>query len=478
MEDKENKLTGASQNPYKGLYSYEEKDKDLFYGRETEAKDLFKLVKHNFLTVLFGKSGIGKTSLINAGLFPRIRENEYLPIKVRLDYSSSAPGLFDQVRETIQKEIKRYNIEEKEREGETQAKAFGPGETLWEYFHRVIHLDASGSIVITPVLVFDQFEEIFTLGKNHKGVDVLMDELYYLIENQFPDSLKKRILKGEGEFFYGDVKPNVRVILSLREDYLPHLNSLKSRVPSIDRVLFRVIHLNGKQGREIIGLPGGITDNNLIDDIIRMFYPGDSDEEIPDEKLEIEPSILSLLCFQLLEKEKEGTAFITKTDKDQILADFYHSVIDAFPKKVENFIESKLLTEGGFRTPLYLERNHPLRETVDTLVDRRILRKVHYGGKEHIEIIHDVLASAIKERRYKKRVDEKRIERLKWILFFVLALAFLGMSAATVLMIFFGFGDPRREVRNFLFIVFIVEISIVVLALFKTLWGLKKEIKE
>ena len=92
------------KNPFKGLYYYEEADKDIFHGRDNESSELFDLVTLNGLTVVFGKSGIGKTSLLNAGLFPLLRGN-FLPVKLRLDYSDSGLPLIDQVPDEVKKRI-------------------------------------------------------------------------------------------------------------------------------------------------------------------------------------------------------------------------------------------------------------------------------------------------------------------------------------------------------------------------------------
>jgi WD40 repeat protein len=460
-ENNEIKEKEKPGNPYKGLFSYEEKDARMFYGRNRERKNLFKLVNHNFLTVIFGKSGIGKTSLINAGLFPALREGGFLPIRLRPDYSPAAPPLSEQVHETISAEIEKHRIIVTEINGGGEATPLRADETLWEYFHRVRHMEnvAKGSgdpgtgKEIVPVLVFDQFEEVFTLGRNHRDTDAFLDELYFLVENQFPDSIKKRMADEADElvYTYRDVKPHVRVIVSLREDYLPHLNSLKTRIPSITGVTFRVLHLDGRQGREIIGMPGGIRDEHTIRGILRMFYPEDipEGEEIADEKLEIEPSILSLLCFQLLEKEDAG--LLTGRDRDRILADFYDSVAAEFPPEVETFVESKLLTEGGFRTPFYLERTHPLKESIDKLEDRRVLRKVHYGEKEYVEIIHDVLAPVIREKRNKRLAEKRKRElqeelkkRNKKIINRVVVIA----GIVSVILAFYAFVQKNRADRH------------------------------
>ncbi len=420
------------KNPYKGLFSYEEGDENVFYGRGRETQGLFQLVSFNFLTVVFGKAGIGKTSLLNAGVFPKLREEAFLPIRVRLNYSPDAPPLKEQIRRVIAAEIQkkgvRIRVRKPGKEGSEPAEPFAPDETLWEYFHRVIHWAPSAETTITPVLVLDQFEELFTLGKDHKDRDDLVDELYWLIENQFPTPHKERILKGrngEKRFSFSTARPEVRVIISLREDYLAHLNGLKSRIASIDRNLFRVLYLNGQQAREVIGMPEGFRDQQVINDILRQFHPKGTPagKTIPDEKLEIEPSLLSLLCHQLFEKQAVGT--VTKADLDRVLEAFYDSVMKPFPVVVKRFIESKLLTEGGFRTPFYLEPGHRLRDAIDKLVDRRVLRRFHDGNKEYIEIIHDVLAPVINEKR------NRRSKRTKNVIIAVLSLLLLVFACLT-----------------------------------------------
>ncbi len=425
---RKNKPGGPQKNPYKGLFYYEESDRELFYGRETERKKLSRLVEHNLLTVVFGKSGIGKTSLLNAGLFPKLRDNHFLPIRLRPDYSSAASPFREQIRTVITGELKKSGVHETGKE-EGEARPFAPGETLWEYFHRSDHKDETGKR-ITPVLVFDQFEEVFTLGRNRRGIHELIDELYYLIEDQVPDAVNEQMLTEEREFPYTGTPLDVRVVISLREDYLPDLNTLKSRFPSIDRVMFRVTRLNGKQAREIIGMPGGIRDEQVINSILHVFQPGGE-----DEKLEIEPSILSLLCFQLF--EKQDVELITKTDRDKILTDFYESVLKKFPVDVNKFIESKLLTEGGSLTPFYLEPGHRLRDSIDGLINQRVIRKVYYGEKEHVEIIHDVLAPIIKEKR------NRRVKKTKNV-----AIAILSFALAIFIVLAFYAYHQKREAER------------------------------
>src|SRR5690242_5948328 len=85
-------------NPWIGLDSYTESARGYFYGRETETDELSRLVRRQTLTVLFGQSGLGKSSLLQAGLFPLLRETDHLPLYLRLDHATGAPALADQVK--------------------------------------------------------------------------------------------------------------------------------------------------------------------------------------------------------------------------------------------------------------------------------------------------------------------------------------------------------------------------------------------
>ena len=150
-----NHLSLDENRPFLGLRSFEEKNKSQFGGRDDEIIQLFSQVEDNGLTVVFGTSGIGKTSLLKAGLMPKLRQELYFPIYIRIDFSSSKTPL-NQLRDLVYETMKKLDPDNT---------PIGSG-TLWEYLHAV---DALNELV-TPVLIFDQFEEIFTLGKTNKGV--------------------------------------------------------------------------------------------------------------------------------------------------------------------------------------------------------------------------------------------------------------------------------------------------------------------
>src|SRR5580704_6399490 len=117
-----------SQNPWPGLPAFTEQQQDFFFGREQEAHDLFRCVKRERLTVLFGKSGLGKTSLLQAGLFPQLRAASFLPVYIRLSFTDGTPGLSTQLQAALEAAIASADLAE--------VAPLQPDETVWDYLHR------------------------------------------------------------------------------------------------------------------------------------------------------------------------------------------------------------------------------------------------------------------------------------------------------------------------------------------------------
>ena len=74
-----------AENPWPGLESFEENARAFFHGRDHEAASLLNHVREAPATVLYGRSGLGKTSLLRAGLFPLLRNSNFLPVYVRFE---------------------------------------------------------------------------------------------------------------------------------------------------------------------------------------------------------------------------------------------------------------------------------------------------------------------------------------------------------------------------------------------------------
>src|SRR5713101_2050926 len=119
--------TLSRDNPWPGLDPFDEADRDYFHGRVSESGELLRLVRRELLTVLFGRSGLGKTSLLKAGVFPLLRGEDCLPVYVRLDHADPAFPLVEQVFRCLQTACDADKV---------QAAQPAQDEGLWSFFHR------------------------------------------------------------------------------------------------------------------------------------------------------------------------------------------------------------------------------------------------------------------------------------------------------------------------------------------------------
>src|SRR5690606_17424038 len=64
----------SAGSPYRGLLTFGELDAPFFFGRDAEAEELLDRVRRTPFVAVVGPSGTGKSSLVRAGLLPRLRQ--------------------------------------------------------------------------------------------------------------------------------------------------------------------------------------------------------------------------------------------------------------------------------------------------------------------------------------------------------------------------------------------------------------------
>ena len=203
------------ENPWPGLDSFEENARAFFHGRDREAEELLDHVLDAPVTVLYGRSGLGKTSLLRAGLFPLLRERHFLPVYVRFELKPGAAPLSRQLHQSVHDSI---------RADAPDAMLPSDEESLWEYLHRAdFELWSARNYPLTPVIVLDQFEELFTLGERVPDlVREFRNDLGDLAENRIPADLAARIDDDEAVAERFHLRShNYKLLISLREDFLP-----------------------------------------------------------------------------------------------------------------------------------------------------------------------------------------------------------------------------------------------------------------
>jgi hypothetical protein len=172
----------------------------------------------NRMVVVYGRSGLGKSSLLNAGVAQRLRDEGHLPLVVRVNDVQNGPRA--SILQGIGTAAERQQIEY----------SAGDPVSLWSFFKTAEFW--RGDILATPVLILDQFEELFTLQSSEARMNFL-SELGYLVRGVAPPDFV------DAHPDLSTAAPAVHVVLSLREDFLGLLEEARTafrRFCTIDSV--------------------------------------------------------------------------------------------------------------------------------------------------------------------------------------------------------------------------------------------------
>ena len=407
--------TVDERNPWLGLASFTEETREYFYGREDEVAELARRVQRKLLTVLFGQSGLGKTSILRAGLVPRLRAQGYCPIYVRIDYAREAPEPAVQIKQAILKTARRSGQW-------TQSGVAVEGETLWEFLHHRddVLRDEAGKTLI-PLLIFDQFEEIFTLAQSddfgRARAARFIADLADLVENRPPKEVEARLEHDDSAAERFDfARSDYRVLISLREDYLAPLEGLKGAMPSITQNRLRLAPMTGQQALAAVVRPGKRLVSEEVAAAIVRFVAGGAELA----NAEVEPSLLSLICRELndtrlAQDRSEISLDLLAGSHATILSNFYERSLADQPAAVRRVIEDELLTESGFRENVAEERllgsfaaAGAAPDALAVLVNRRLLRIEERLDVRRVELTHDVLCGVVKASRDLRKEREAR----------------------------------------------------------------------
>jgi len=410
--------TVNAENPWPGLLAFREVDQDYFQGRRAETEDLFRLVSRERLMVFFGLSGLGKSSVLQAGLFPLLRRVNMLPVYIRLDFAAAQPDLVGQVKAAILRQAELAEIE---------APASN-SESLWEYLHREeSDFWNRRNRPVMPVIVLDQFEEIFTLGRSSgeraKATEVFFGQLADLAEGRAPVALRTWLDDHPQEAKkFSFARHHYKILVSIREDFLPELEVLRERMPSIALNRMRLQRMNGSSALQVVAYAENLIDATVAEKVVRFVAAGR--DGVPLESQEVEPALLSVVCRELNNKrrglgEPKITEGLLEGNRGQVLTDFYTRTIGDLPVEVRNLIEERMLTVSGFRDSIALENalSMPLvtRSSIDQLVERRLLRREERGGVQRLELSHDLLIGVVRasrDRRHREEETEKARKEL------------------------------------------------------------------
>lgn len=406
--------------PYVGLVPYREVDADFFFGREQDAQIVVGNLRASRLTILYGSSGVGKTSLLHAAVIHDLRAQVRANAANRPERAPFAICSFSAWRDDpLPALVETIRAAAVEASGDLDLPPWQPGEPLVET------LRAWTKRVRTLLVVLDQFEEYFLYHADEDGDRTFAAE--------FPPIVNE---------------PNLRVnfVLSLREDAWAKLDRFEGRIPRLFANYVRVDHLSRESARAAI--EGPITEWNrrlglaeqayavepaLVETVIDQVRTGNvgigvSGAAVPiGSPDQIETPYLQLVLLRLWDAEVAqgsrvlrletlerlgGAERIVRTHLDDAMG-----LLSATEQEIAEPIFRYLVTSSGTKIahrPSDLADYTGLSEADVAPViaalsgsEVRILRPTADG---RYEIYHDILAAPILEWRH-RYVEARRLRR-------------------------------------------------------------------
>jgi WD40 repeat protein len=378
-------VSSVPDSPYKGLSAFDDTELDalFFFGRERETEIVVANLIASRLTVLYGPSGVGKSSLLRAAVARSLRSLPEEPLVVVFSRWSDEPAT------ALAEEV-------------AAAAGLDPGGTAVESLERA-------QSARDVYLVLDQMEEYFLYQSAEKGRETFGDVLSSVVGSPL----------------------RVNVLVSLREDALAKLDRFAGRIPGLFRNTLRLDRLDRESARAAIVRPveryAEISERTVsaepvlveavLDEVgagkIEPALGGLGTVEGADDHARIEAPYLQLVMQRLWEEERSlGSDVLRRQTLEELggagrivedhLRDAVAQLTDE-QKVVAARIFNHLVTPSGTKiaheSADLADFGGVPREELDpvlrTLTDRRILRSVEEGGEVRFEIFHDVLAQPV-----------------------------------------------------------------------------------
>ena len=433
----------ARTQPFKGLAAFEEQDSLLFFGRERARRIVAANLRSSRLTLLYGPSGVGKSSLLGAGVLAGLHERaraavaageppRHLAVLLKKWSGDPMRALANEIRREVAELLGDDHPV-------AQASSLPKALEAWSKAEQGVLL-----------VILDQFEEYFVA---HPGED---GEGTFAIE--FPRAVNRHELR-------------VHFLVSIRDDALASLDRFKGRIPTLFSNRLQIEHLDRASAREAIRKPVEIfsggrvgVEDELVETVLDQVAVGqvrlkgetvgvgDAAAGDEDGDARIEAPYLQLVMEQVwLAEQAEDSSmlrcstFIERLGGAKRIARGYleRAMSRLSPRERTLCAQAfrYLVTSSGAKivwsardlAPLVDASRADLKAALEKLTASRILRPVSplptRPDETRFEIFHDVLAPEILDWRVHWERQQARRKR-RWLLVAVVALALLAAAMA------------------------------------------------
>lgn len=446
---------------YPGLSPFSTNQRNLFFGREEDIRQLSSLIFVERKVTLYSKSGYGKTSLLNAGVIPQLAKNqdfEFIHFRFR-SYTQKHDELQPEPSQTFLNSTNQHpDFKDLAQDTLIDKYALQQQGSFWSLFKKN---QLAGNDHKTYILIFDQFEELFTYPadqvetfKNNFADIILFNNLpsyFEELENKvFND--QAQIDNTKIDLLY--VPINIKAVFSIRSDRLSELNTLADKIKDIQKVFYELNPLDREKASMAITLPTQLSGNF---ESKSFSYHKDALKKILDSldanhADKIEPAQLQIVCQRIEDgiiEKNTSNIIIHKEDIPDvkyIFKDFYKEVLKKISQEeritVRKLVEDKLISEGRRISVDELAFKDTVEDnTLTILVNLRLLRaEKNTFGRQSFELSHDTLVGPILELAEKRREEEEKIKlrqrQRKQILITIISILVSAISIGAAI---FGF---------------------------------------
>jgi len=369
----------VTSRPYKFLDYYTEQDRNLFFGRESEIETISSQILARRSFILHGRSGVGKSSILRAGILPRLKEQGHLVFVIR-SFTDPLGEMLEELATAVDANyaVMGYQVI-------TVSEALEQAELLKTYIAM-----ATGDVPNRSVIFFlDQFEEFFSL---------------------LDDPARERFIAAVNLLFTSETLP-VKLVFALREDFLAEMSQFKTAIPEIFHHEYRLKRLSREQAAKAIIEPALAVGCQYEPQLMAQLLDDLSDHE------SVDPPQLQIVCDCLFDaKDEKGQLTLAAYEEfgtaSQILASYLERVLRRFNAaelQIAKAILTMLISDGGRRLVLPASKinlrlrnrleagnsEHKPTALIDELIAARIVRRRYHEGEAWLELAHDFLTPEV-----------------------------------------------------------------------------------
>src|SRR6267142_1425662 len=425
--------TRQQDSPYPGPRPFERGDEGNFFGQLEESSELGYLVTAHPTVLLYAQSGAGKTSLLNAGLKPIFKERGFDVLPPARVGSPIPPSVspIDIANIFVYSAISSWLAREDGCSEINDAPVWLPCATLADGLNHIPHKLDEVQEPATRILIFDQFEEIFYASAER-----------WLERHAFFEQVAAAL--------QADI--NLRVLFSIREEYLAAFDAEATTLPEAVRTRFRLERLSRSAALAAVVGPLGATNvkfdhgvaETLVDDLLKVQVEDVQGKSVTVAGAFVEPVQLQLICQNLFDHIPLSSNVITMEhlrafgNADETLRDFYQeALLEAARKtwvseaKLRAWFEHELITPSLTRGTVFrgaAKTGGISNEAVVLFEARHLIRAEYRSGARWYELTHDRFIRPILNSNSVWQSQRRR--RKNFLVYSLVVVAFMAVTAA------------------------------------------------